>query len=339
MPNLLQKGKSIFYQNVKPTIDKMLTNPTAMGLVAGVPGLVTSYLYKPDFDARQYKTQDEAYSAARKTGAKTFIWNGGHYNTDYKGNPNKTLVQQKQEELDTYGITNEQTQNKNILNDRLINNVFPANYTDILNRTFNAVVLNKPEIGSYNHKDPIEDKIKFSKPTVFEKISDVSDWAKENLSGHVRNINRYTGTWNLYENDKIRLLKDSKNNPQKYKIPDNNTSLVSMYRYMGGYPQKDKNISIGNYKPTINTGIDNEYYYTTGEAKKAIDDDSSYKVKNREQSSTYRPYFGEHTVGVTDKYRSFYDKYDINPYGHGNDKPLYRLGKPLNIYDRKYFKK
>ena len=129
--------KEVFYQYVKPNIDKVLTNPKAVG--------VPAYFYKPDFDARKAKTQDEAYKMARSTGAKTFIWNGGHYNTDYKGNPKKTLVQQKQEELDTYGITNEQTQNKNLIAERLHNNIFPYGYENPVSRFVNAVVFNEKD--------------------------------------------------------------------------------------------------------------------------------------------------------------------------------------------------
>lgn len=87
-------------------------------------------------DQSDAKTFDEAYSNARKNGSKTFIWNNKHYSTDYSGEHHKKyeedlesgkaaawekeypgftnpeLRKAKQEELDTYGITNEQTQNK-----------------------------------------------------------------------------------------------------------------------------------------------------------------------------------------------------------------------------------
>ena len=48
---------------------------------------------------------------------------------------------------------------------------------------------------------------------------------------------------------------------------------------------------------------------------------------------------GQYTIGRTKDYLSYYDKWDINPFGVGNDKPLMELGKPLKIYDRQYFGK
>lgn len=81
-------------------------------------------------------TFDEAYTDARSKGQKTFFWNRKYYNTNYEGEhgkqyradaasgkaaaweqqypgyTNPELRKEKQEELDTYGITNEQTKNK-----------------------------------------------------------------------------------------------------------------------------------------------------------------------------------------------------------------------------------
>lgn len=283
MPNLLQKGKSIFYQNVKPTIDKMLTNPTAMGLVAGVPGLVTSYLYKPDFDARQYKTQDEAYSAARKTGAKTFIWNGGHYNTDYKGNPNKTLVQQKQEELDTYGITNEQTQDKSLLTERLHKNLIPLGYESPMKRFFKTVILNKQEDEGFN------------------------------MSG-----------------EKER---------------------VDLFNLLTGYPQKHNSLGISKYKPTLQKE-NLPYYYKMNNPMYGNDftnTKESIKLKPGQNIVSGFSNLGDATIGRGKDYLSYSDNWDINPFKgkstHGSEKinkiipGINLLGKPLNIYDRKYFNK
>lgn len=102
----------------------------------------------------QYNTSfTNAYKNSRKEGQKSFIWNYKLYNTDYSGNhhkqyqedlrsgkvdswyklyPNYTypeLRMAKQEELNTYGITNEQTKNKNII-DRLLVKI-PARGYDI----------------------------------------------------------------------------------------------------------------------------------------------------------------------------------------------------------------
>lgn len=87
------------------------------------------------YSSKKY-TFDAAYKDARRKGQKTFFWNGDYYNTDYEGAhgrqykrdvasgkaaafqaaypgyTNPELRKEKQEELDTYGITNEQTTNK-----------------------------------------------------------------------------------------------------------------------------------------------------------------------------------------------------------------------------------
>ena len=284
MEKLKDSIKKSFYQNVKPLIDKVETNPylssTVHGLSGGIPGAVygaiNSYLYRPDFDARNAKTQDEAYKMARKTGAKTFIWNGKHYNTDYKGNPKKTLVQQKQEELDTYGITNEQTQNKNLIAQRLHNNLYPGSYDNPVGRVFDAVVLNKKS---------------------------------------------------EFKNDSVKSTRQD------------------LFDTLLGYPQTDKSLKISKYKPKNSK---DKYYYALNKDDENVlkDSDSngydyikdvSSGMPNNSNTIVGGGEFGKYTLGKTKDYLSYYDKWDINPFGSGNDKPLMELGKPLNIYDRKYF--
>jgi hypothetical protein len=276
MPTIKESAKKIYYQNVKPNIDKVMTNPVTAGLTGGVPGAVYSYFHKPDFDASKAKTQDEAYEMARSTGAKTFIWNGKHYNTNYKGNPKKTLVQQKQEELDTYGITNEQTQNKSLIAERLHSNLYPGSYDNPFGRVFDAVVLNKKS---------------------------------------------------EFKNDSVKSTRQD------------------LFDMLLGYPQTDKSLKISKYKPKNSK---DKYYYALNKGDENVlkDSDSngydyikdvSSGMPNNSNTIVGGGEFGKYTLGKTKDYLSYYDKWDINPFGNGNDKPLMELGKPLNIYDRKYF--
>lgn len=280
MTTLKESAKKIYYQNVKPNIDKVMTNPVSAGLIGGIPGVVGSYFYRPDFDARKAKTQDEAYKMARSTGAKTFIWNGKHYNTDYKGNPKKTLVQQKQEELDAYGITNEQTRNKNIIENRLYNNLFPGGYQKPVERVFDTVIMNNKE----KYKS--------------ENANDISNSPRQDLF---------------------------------------NLTL--------GYPQKNNTLKISNYKPKNG---EQKYYYSLNDNENPLNekssdngynyiDDFTSRMKNNSNDVAVNGQLGSYTIGKTKDYISYYDKWDINPFGQGNDKPIIELGKPLNIYDRKYF--
>lgn len=45
---------------------------------------------------------------------------------------------------------------------------------------------------------------------------------------------------------------------------------------------------------------------------------------------------GSYVRGKTDNYTSYYDKWDINPLGAGNDNSLFEYGTPIHIYDRDY---
>jgi len=336
--------KEYYFQNVKPIIDKIETNPylssIAHGLSSGIPGVaygaINSYFYKPDFDARKAKTQDEAYKMARSTGAKTFIWNGKHFNTDYKGNPNKTLVQQKQEELDTYGITNEQTQNKNLITERLHNNLTPFGYEDAIKRVISTVILNKKENTSSSNKRNDAFSMLLGYPQKYNsfKISNYKPkngkddyyYALKEFAVDINDLDK--NKWNSYEELKNKIY-DSKIESDK---------LYNEYK-------KSKTRTEAEADSLWNEAIRKEHYsylesmnlpkLTSNNLVNSIPNDKNISEIILGKGNV----LGEYTVGKTKDYLSYYDKWDINPFGSGNDKPLYKLGKPLNIYDRKYFKK
>lgn len=81
----------------------------------------------------------DAYQQARSAGKKTFIWNGDEkiYTTNYNGTP--------QEQMATYGITNEQLHDRSWWQDRLAKNLNPYGYSEPLKRFFKTVFLNKKE--------------------------------------------------------------------------------------------------------------------------------------------------------------------------------------------------
>ncbi len=90
---------------------------------------VEDYTAKGDFNT--------AYSAARKAGEQKFMWNGCRYSTNMKGTPG--------DQLKWSGITNSQTQNRDIVQDRLAKNLAPIGYDKPIKRFIEAVIENKTD--------------------------------------------------------------------------------------------------------------------------------------------------------------------------------------------------
>ena len=94
------------------------------------------------FDTIDGNTYSEAFKQAREKGLKTFIWskNGQVYSTEYAGTP--------KEQMDVYGLVNEQMQDPTWWEKRVANNVKDMNYStgsQLLKRVWNTVVLNQQE--------------------------------------------------------------------------------------------------------------------------------------------------------------------------------------------------
>ena len=85
--------------------------------------------------------RDAAYAAARKAGETEFMWNNQRFNTKYDGT--------SEQQLKETGITDEQLQNRNFIQERLGNNLAPVGYDNITSRLFNAVVMNKKDAINY----------------------------------------------------------------------------------------------------------------------------------------------------------------------------------------------
>ena len=230
-------------------------------------------------------TFSEAYRNARSEGYKTFVWNGKHFSTDYAGAhhkqyekdiasgkaaaweakyPNFTnpeLRKAKQEELDTYGITNEQTKNKTF-KDRMLRKI-PARGYDIRD----ALSAMKGEYHYYmNYSTPKEltdaMKKKYPEfqdfefkitPNTWDPSTLVFDYDLSKLEEYGKNIPaELQDKWRLFENDLTRRS-------NKQYGPYNNRTFHDAERdLLLGYPMS------GDHKPYISkyrTGSE-PYYYT-----------------------------------------------------------------------------
>jgi len=87
----------------------------------------------------QGNTFSEAFKEARLRGLKTFVWskNGKVYTTEYKGSA--------KEQMEKYGIVNDQLQDRSWWKDRLIDNLNPGGYHAPWERVWDAIVLNKKD--------------------------------------------------------------------------------------------------------------------------------------------------------------------------------------------------
>jgi hypothetical protein len=45
---------------------------------------------------------------------------------------------------------------------------------------------------------------------------------------------------------------------------------------------------------------------------------------------------GRYTVGITPEYKSYGDKWNLDPFGSGNHTPIIKIGKSFDLYDRFY---
>lgn len=93
--------------------------------------------FKEDYS--NLPTYGDAYKKARNNGDTEFMYKGKRYNTNYRGTPDQQMRET--------GLTDQQKQNKNFIEKRLEKNIYPYSYDNLISRTFNAVVRNKPEEG------------------------------------------------------------------------------------------------------------------------------------------------------------------------------------------------
>jgi hypothetical protein len=92
---------------------------------------------------------------------------------------------------------------------------------------------------------------------------------------------------------------------------------------------------------------DRDYSWYTGKYQRLIDKINKSREDHNEYSknayNTDRFIYSEPSLGVytlsvpkDSSYFSVWDKFDIDPFGSGNDKPIIRVGKPFEYYTRFY---
>ena len=100
-------------------------------------------LTTPDYSDKGNRHQ--AYAAAKKAGEKEFLFNGERFNTKSDMTP--------KQQMNVYGITDEQTLSNNFLRNRLARNIKneyttgSGKITEPIGRVFDAVIMNKSEKG------------------------------------------------------------------------------------------------------------------------------------------------------------------------------------------------
>lgn len=245
--------------------------------------------------ANRYSSKDytfeKAYKDARSKGQKTFYWNGNYYNTDYEGEhgkkyrediesgkaaafqtaypgyTNPELRKEKQEELDTYGITNEQTVNKDVKT-KLLHKISPRGYD-----VDNAISELRGEYSRFGNYDSPDDMLsainrKYGNKFVDYPLSVVNDPYTGELVFDTSKYDDEQKYRSSLKSDKEKKLFDS----FVYDISMREKSLfpTETDTFKGDYHANEYNYILGY--PTQNTGFypmiskyrtgEEPYYYT-----------------------------------------------------------------------------
>lgn len=322
------------------------------------------------YSSKKY-TFDEAYKDARSKGQRTFFWNGNYYNTDYEGQhgrqyaqdvlsgkaaafeaaypgfTNPELRKEKQEELDTYGITNEQTQNKNIVSKRLLDNIDPYGNYDLA-QAIDAVVLNHKQ----RKTDPISQA---NNETHIAQLRNYLGYPAEPTKlttpkGAPVKISKYTPTVGNSQEGKYYYT--FKRNPFGYQ-PQNPERYLSEYerlksvgdKYLSGQFYEDAQKHGLDYATKIadeNTQAWSDYYDNHRDEIKGYGPlEPAFKITQETGSKEQRRSYGNagglghFAVYNNPTYSSFYDLWDIG-IGQGNNTNTFGVGKPFEYYDRRY---
>lgn len=307
-------------------------------------------------DQSDAKTFDEAYSNARKNGSKTFIWNNKHYSTDYSGEhhekyeedvksgkaaaweakyPNFTnpeLRKAKQEELDTYGITNEQTKNRTWLNNRFLSTV---SYTrgvagNVFPFLFNYQSDTRKIEQSMKNNDFVNEHNTFVNYLFGIPISNnmlkISNYRQPNET------DKYYYTFSNHNPTEGMFMKIGTDEP--YNL---SPSTKDFLKYTTTVPWKDiKNLE--HYERLVELYRDNpdkSLYENAKNTLKIIRNFTSGTPLPGNYLNIHRS-LGEYTIGVTPEYISYGDKWNLDPFGSGNNTPIIKFGKSFDFYDRFY---
>ena len=115
----------------------------------------------PDYSDKGNRHQ--AYAAARKAGEKEFMWNNQRFNTKYDGT--------SEQQLKETGITDEQLQNRNFIQERLSNNLAPVGYEQIVNRLIEAVIKNNKDFSNTSNRREDAFNLYMGKPQRYNTFS------------------------------------------------------------------------------------------------------------------------------------------------------------------------
>lgn len=263
----------------------------------GIPNWINPKNWGVSDYTDKYPDKDKAFAAARKAGEKEYLYKGVRYITNYNGTP--------QQQLKETGITNEQLQNRNFIQERLSNNLNPYGYVNAVNRVFDAVVKNK----SSQKQDFVEG---YERSTVPER------------------------------NDAFRLYtgKPQKNNTfgiSNYKPSKSTTAHPANYFTLNNFLNSDEEVDkfyndVKQNKETVGNDVTQHYTSDIGrdERGKYVSyydkwDLNPFKLKNPVTKKEITTDFG--------KPFEIYDRIHIKDYGDGQNKRMYYSDQELSKLD------
>lgn len=319
-----------------------------------VKEIIRLYYDKEALRAKHYSSRDytfdEAYADARGKGQRTFYWDGKYYNTDYEGAhgkqykddvasgkaaafqeaypgfTNPELRKEKQEELDTYGITNEQTRNKTFVDKNLLENlpIATTNYNvkgigEYVDAALSAAGVNLRKRRDYNrYQKEVADEFNAN------HLAQLRTYLGFPLSGDSNGapgapvkISEFKPTVGKNDTEYYYTFKEDPFGEPVYSVDEINAK----YRGTKDYPEYEK---IYKKEP-----LEYSFYYPVADAGAA--DHEPYQDNNKSYLSASmgdKGGLGIFTISNTPEYRSFYDLWDFTT----------DIGRPYNYYDRHYYK-
>lgn len=282
LPEITVNAESMpWYEKAWKSYKRNIINPLIQ-----LPRRMTSLdaQYAESYD-KDYFTFDEAYKDARNKGQKTFFWNNNYYNTDYEGShgkqykqdvasgkaanweqtyPNYTnpeLRREKQEELDAYGITNEQTKNKTPF-DMLFRKVPARGYN--LNDAISKMVGEFNIYDEFNNEEDLRASLLKKYPEFNSTDIPIKTLSNGNLSiGNVtRPVNMSDEMWKAFSDDVTswNMYSGGEAVPELHR---------GEYDYLLGFPNKSNSDYTGNVKISKYKTGSLPYYYTTSKIEES----------------------------------------------------------------------
>lgn len=345
------------------------------GLIKRAARWVTDPEYRT---ANSYSKDDftfsQAYQDARSKGQRTFVWDGKYYNTDYSGAhhkqyledlksgkaqrwetkyPNYTnpeLRKAKQEELDLYGITNEQTRNKTFIQERARNNITPAGYKQPFKQFWEGIIKNNiVYTGALPDGDntPLQQWDMFlGYPTSGFSISKYRpNNAQQDYYYHQINSSPVISN-SMIPSFIKKATQEVDKAYTKVKQAERSGKREAMEEAENNF------LRAHHYRDSISKGFSTSgtYYINDRNIVNNLTGSNVPYVKGNHIVSG--DWLGDYTLGIGDNYISYYDEWDINPFtsnadrygGKSNKKyanwfqnPINTIvGTPFHLYNRAY---